>query len=122
MVLLLFNLKFYTFLTVVRTQTISVVGKRTRDIKFVGSSKKRKIHVCDQAKAKSRTSEKGEQGQNRIETPKPSEPDRIVETLNEGKDNNNLVVEIDDCAFNGVNCEVRSCIQTIIIVPHRKFL
>lgn len=101
---------------------ISVVGKRTRDIKSVGLSKKRKI--CDKVEAKSRTTEKDKHGQNRIETPKPSEADRIVETLNEGEDKNNLVMESDSCAFNGVNCEVRSCIYTdnYIVVSHLKFM
>lgn len=79
-------------------------GKRTRDIKSVGLSKKRKI--CDKVEAKSRTTEKDEHGRNRIETPKPSEADRIVETLNE-EDKNNLVMESDSCAFNGVNCEMQ---------------
>lgn len=84
-----------------------LLGKRSRHRNFEGLSKKRKI--CDKVKAKSRTTEENEQGRNRIETPQPSEPaDRIVERLNEGEDKNNLVVEINGCAVNGMNCGVRS--------------
>lgn len=84
---------------------VNHLGKRTRNVKFVGSSKKRR--KCDQAEAKSRTLSKKEERQVRIEPPKPSEPERIVATLNEGKDNyNNSVVENDDCSpFNGEGCE-----------------